>query len=169
MKYIGALIFTLAGLWVGIHKALDERSKVYTLRAVCTMLEIMRSEIASRRTPMDELFLILGRCVSKTLRSFTESVAKKLGEMSDTSFAELWDTELHDKLSMLSDKSIAVLSELGGSLGRYDAQQQAAAINRALSTLSSELAASEERLKSEEKMYIALGGGLSLIISIVLV
>ncbi len=168
MRALGAIILAFAGAHIGITKAREIKKRAVTLRAVCTLLEIMRGEICSRRTPMDELFKILSSNAPNEVAAFCAEMLKKLNRPSDSSFAVLWANAVKDELCILPERCISALCELGGSLGRYDAELQAGAIDRALYDLNATLAEAERKLKEEGKMYIALGSGLGIILAVVL-
>lgn len=169
MRVFGAIILAFAGSYIGITKAREIKKRAATLRAVCAMLEMMRGEICSRRTPMDELFALLSSNASTQVSSFCREMLKKLNRLSDSSFATLWANTVKDELNILPEHCIGALCELGGSLGRYDAELQASAIDRALCDLNATLAEAQAKLKEEGKMYIALGSGLGIILAVVLI
>ena len=118
---------------------------------------------------MDELFSMLRKSGPKTTESFAASVCERLKSLDESSFSELWNESVSENLSCLPQRCTTALCELGASLGRYDAELQSAAADRCLSLLCSELAAEEAKQKANEKMYIGLCGGLSLIAALVLV
>lgn len=169
MNLFGASLIVVAGFYIGFLKASEIRRRVAVLRGVCTMTELIRNEISSRRTPMDELFSMLQKSGPKTTESFAASVCDRLKSLDESSFSELWNESVSENLSCLPQRCTTALCELGASLGRYDAELQSAAADRCLSLLCSELAAEEAKQKANEKMYIGLCGGLSLIAALVLV
>lgn len=169
MNYIGAILLVAAGFYIGLSRAREQRIKVKTLRGVCLMLEVIKSEICSRRTPMDELFSYLSSSGAVEIRGFADSMRKKLRFLNEKSFSQLWCESVESYLKNLPQDCLAVVCEMGTSLGRYDADMQTLAIERALKTLSTRLSELETSLKSDEKMYIALGCGVSLIAALVLI
>lgn len=169
MNIFGAVLLTAAGFYIGFAKARELKVRVSTLRAVCMMIEIIKSEISSRRSPMDELFVLLAKTVPNEAKSFTLTVHDSLSRLGENSFSEIWNKAAESELHALSERSVGVLRELGSTLGRYDADMQTDAADRALILLSNELQAMEAKVRAEEKMYIALGGGLSMIASLMLI
>lgn len=169
MRYFGCTLLVAGGFFLGIRKAEEVKAKVNTLRAVCAMIELIKNEICSRRTPMNELFSYLSVSAPQELLSFIKSLNAKLLTLGEHSFSEIWFSAAKENLRLLPEQSLSALSELGQSLGRYDAALQASAADRAISILSGELKKHEATAKAEEKMYIALGGGLSLIAALILI
>lgn len=169
MNYIGAILLVAAGFYMGLSRARDQRIKVKTLRGVCLMLELIKSEICSRRTPMDELFAYLSYSGTVEIREFADSMRKKLRFLNEKAFSQLWCEAVERHLGNLPQDCLGTVCELGSSLGRYDADMQASAIERAQKTLSARLSVLETNLKADEKMYIALGCGVSLIAALVLI
>ena len=70
MNLFGASLIVVAGFYIGFLKASEIRRRVAALRGVCTMTELIRNEISSRRTPIDELFSILQQCGPNPTESF---------------------------------------------------------------------------------------------------
>ena len=120
MNLFGASLIVVAGFYIGFLKASEIRRRVAALRGVCTMTELIRNEISSRRTPMDELFSMLQKSGPKTTESFAASVCDRLKSLDESSFSELWNESVSENLSCLPQRCTTALCELGASLGRYE-------------------------------------------------
>lgn len=169
MNYFGAALVAISGFYVGFLKAREQKQRLSLLRDVCAMTELIRNEISSMRTPMDELFDMLAKSGPASTRAFSAAMCQRLKKLGESSFSALWSETVHDRLGCLSERSQAALCEFGASLGRYDAELQASAADRCMIALGSELSSAREKEKANEKMYIGLCGGLSLIVALVLV
>ena len=168
MNWIGAVIIVAACSAIGIKKAcsLSNAEKCYA--ALISMLEIAKGEICTRRAPMDEVFTALEKSAAKPVRPFASGVSAQLAVLGEHSFAEIWCACADKYLQHLSTASLAAVKSLGGSLGRYDAGFQCAAIERCMAVLSQEQQLISSGLSANKRMYIGIGSGTGLIIAIML-
>ncbi len=168
MNWLGAVIIVAACSMIGIKKAysLGNTEKCYA--ALISMLEIAKGEICTRRAPMDEVFTVLEEGAAKQVRPFVSAAAAQLTALGEHSFAEIWCGCADKYLQQLSPASLAAVKSLGGSLGRYDAEMQCAAIERCMAVLSQEQQIFSSNLSVNKRMYIGIGSGTGLIIAIML-
>ena len=168
MNWLGAVIIVVACSVIGIEKAcsLGNTEKCYA--ALISMLEIAKGEICTRRAPMDEVFTVLEEGTAKPVRPFVSGAAEQLEALGEHSFAEIWCGCADKYLQQLSPASLAAVKSLGGSLGRYDADLQCAAIDRCMAVLSQEQQLFGSGLSANKRMYIGIGSGAGLIIAIML-
>lgn len=103
------------------------------------------------------------------MNSFISSLETELSSLGGKSFTQIWCENAEKTLQMLSKSSRRALKDLGSSIGKYDAELQAASIDRCISELYDEYKKLSEGLKNNEKMYIGLGTGIGLIFAIILV
>ena len=94
----------------------------------------------------------------------TADLAAGLENLGGAEFGEIWAAAL--ELLDLSDPARAALLNLGGSLGRYGAAEQAAAISACEAELRREAqnAAEEARVMGKLRAGLAAGGGIILAI-----
>lgn len=168
MNWLGAVIIVAACSVIGINKAcsLGNTEKCYA--ALISILEIAKGEICTRRAPMDEVFTVLEEGAAKQVRPFVSAAAAQLTALVEHSFAEIWCGCADKYLQQLSPASLAAVKSLGGSLGRYDAEMQCAAIERCMAVLSQEQQIFSSNLSENKRMYIGIGSGTGLIIAIML-
>jgi len=165
LKFFGAALIIVSGFAVGAAKYASLKRGVAVLYELVASLEIMRGEIVSRLTPLPELMSMLegrGLC-----GCFFGEVYRGLSDMSGLTFREIWNAAL-PCLDALSAEDAAVLSSLGAVLGRYDAREQEAAINRVSARLTLSAKRGSERLPGAGKLYIGLGAGLCAMLAVVL-
>lgn len=55
MKLLGAVLLTAAASVMGLFKARELKASSQSLREIISLLELMRNEICTRRTPMKML------------------------------------------------------------------------------------------------------------------
>lgn len=154
---------------MGLQKASEVRQKAKALRGVCFIIETIGNEIAARKTPLIDIFAMLSLAAPIEVRGFCKAIKAGLGSLGEMSFCEIWSEAVSKELILPSEECIAALKEVGASLGRYDAELQKAALDRALMLLTKELSSYSAFAKANEKMYIALGGGISMIAALMLI
>lgn len=169
MKLLGAVLLTAAASVMGFFKARELKVSSQSLREIISLLELMRNEICTRRTPIKQIFSCSNLPDYRYMNSFISSLETELSSLGSKSFTQIWCENAEKTLQMLSKSSRQALKDLGSSIGKYDAELQAASIDRCISELSSEYEKLNEGLKNNEKMYIGLGTGIGLIAAIILV
>lgn len=164
MKLIGALALVLASAGMGLAEALRLRRRARLTADLAAGLELLRGEIVSRLAPLPEATERLARHGLETARSFYAAVCAGLENLGGAEFGEIWAAAL--ELLDLSDPARAALLNLGGSLGRYGAAEQAAAISACEAELRREAqnAAEEARVMGKLRAGLAAGGGIILAI-----
>lgn len=168
MKLLGGILLTSAASAIGIYMAIQSKRSVRLLGEMLSFLEIMRNEICTRRTPMKQVLCCSNMPKYICLSGFISGIQNELDKLGSKSFTQIWCECADENLLFLSENSRQVIKNLGSSLGRYDAELQAASIDRCICELTAEYEALSGCLKNNEKMYIGLGTGIGLIFSIVL-
>ena len=169
MRYVGAITICLAALFIGLSRAREEKVKTQLLRELCSLLEIMKSEISDNKTALIKLFSMQNLNSFELIFPFIESINMGISSIGDRRFNDIWCGCVSEKLSILPEKSMSALLSLGNSLGRYDAEMQKSSIERCIAKVSAECEAAENSLKNNEKMYIGLGGGAGAILALMLI
>lgn len=169
MKIIGLVLLTAAAAAIGAFKASELKKSVASLSELIAFLEFMRNEICTRRTPMKQLLSANTLPEYQCIQPFTSALDEQLKMLCNMSFSQIWTKCVNEYILLISEESRICLVNLGSSLGRYDAQLQAAAIDRCISELEREYKGLCADLKSNQKMYIGLGTGMGLIVSIILI
>lgn len=164
MKLSGALILCLGFAVLGLQERLRLQRRARLVSDMAAALELLRAEIVTRLAPLPEAAERLGRYGPEGVRTFFLALALGLEEQGGSSFAELWTRGLG--LLELTEPSRRALEELGASLGRYTAEEQASAISVCESRLrrEAERAGEEARVTGRLRAGLALGGGLILAI-----
>lgn len=169
MKLIGAVLLTAAASIMGFFKARELRASSQALREIISLLELMRNEICTRRTPIKQLFLYPNMPDYRYIKVLLNGIEAELPSLGSKSFAQIWYENTEKSLQMLSKSSRQAVKDLGSTIGKYDAELQATSIDRCIYELNDEYAKLNDGLKSNEKMYIGLGTGIGLIFAIVLI
>lgn len=165
MKALGCALLLGASGWFGLGAVWGLRARTDQLRAFLGALEMMERELSCRLAPMPELLDRLAQAPGP-VGEFFALCAGGLGRLGERSFAQLWDKALGAADLCLNEGDLCPLSELGGSLGRYDCGSQCAAIGQARARLEVRLREAEERRERMSRVYgaLSLAAGTFLII-----
>lgn len=164
LRVLGAALVALAGLALGRRC----RERLYTaadaLAGVCTALGLLRGEITERFAPLPEIAARLGQEGPEVCRAWFAALAAALDAEPEARFSALWRRTLERSGPPLAPEARASLCRLGLCLGRYDAPEQAAEIDRCLAslTLAQRRAADTAREKGRLCTGLGLAGGLLL-------
>ena len=162
-KVGGALLVTAAGAAAGLGKKYELRRRAAILSALVEALGLMEQEVATLQTPLPELFHALARDGPEETRAFFAAVAKKTGQVP---ISVLWREQV-DALP-LGEQACKTLGALGMSLGRRDAERQAAEIALTRRRLDALLQREREELRVHGRTYTGLGLSLGAMLAIVL-
>lgn len=164
MRLLGALLTAAAFAALGVSEALRLRRRARLISALCSGLELLRGEIVSRLAPMPEAAERLALHGPEPARKFYAAVCAGLENLGGAEFSEIWRGAL-DLLDM-DGPARAAMEDLGGSLGRYGAEEQASAISACELELrrAAERAAQEAEVTGRLRAGLAAGAGLILAI-----
>lgn len=168
MKYIGVLLMVAAGLGLGMACARRLRVRVYYLDCVERLLEALRDRLQYAVQPLPELWQGIAADVVLSDYPLVREVACELckGNNFYTSFSRAVQAAARD--GQLSAAQAAVLTELGGALGRSSVEQQAQRIVRCVERLEKERQAACQIASERGRVYpmvgLAAGVGLALLL-----
>lgn len=168
MKVLGCALLLGASGWFGLAAVWGMKARTDQLRDFLGALEEMERELSCRLTPMPELLGDLARTPGP-VGEFFGLCAGGLDRLGERSFAQLWDKALCAADLSLNEDDLRPLTELGGSLGRYDCDSQCAAIGQARTRLEVQMADAEEHRERMGRVYgaLSLAAGTFLIILLV--
>jgi stage III sporulation protein AB len=169
LKIIGALMITTATTSLGVLSVKQLKRRVRSLRTLIGALDIMRSEICTRLTPMPELLELLAVQTGEPANIFFTNCLMKQRSMRGRPFAELWRSALDSTKELdLKETELEPLRELGSALGRYDTDRQGEAIMVARKRLEGFLQKAEIERDRESKTRTMLGIAAGVMITIIL-
>lgn len=160
-----ALIAAAFAAW-GISEALRLRRRARLVSALASGLELLRGEIVSRLAPMPEAAERLARHGPEPTRGFYAAVCAGLENLGGSEFSEIWLRALD--LLDLGGPERAAMENLGGSLGRYGAEEQASAISACEQELRRESERASQEAQVMGRLRAGLAAGAGLILAIVL-
>ena len=153
MRLLAALMLVAASGAFGYSLVLAEKRRERLVNGMITRLEILRSEISARLSPLPDCFRLLSETGPEACRSFYSSLLDTMDALGEMEFARLWDACL--SVQELPAEAASALSELGKSLGRYSAQEQRSAIERCIERLK--FCSAERHEKSQQTARLRLG------------
>lgn len=169
MRILGAILLTASASLIGILKAKSLKESAASLAELISFLQMMKCEIATSVMPVK---LIIKRGLESECRyisCFLNELEQGLDSLHDTSFDKMWKNSVTSALTFLSDRQCFLLCSLGESIGRFEPELQGEAIDGCITVFEKDLAEINSQLKSNQKMYIGLGSGAGLILSIILI
>lgn len=156
MKLIGAILLAAASGLFGAALTASGKKKTRLLSAMITSLGMLRAEIATRLTPLPECAERLAESGPGACRSFYASLASAMDALGDVEFSQLWAACV--STLELPRGAREPLLDLGRSLGRFNAPEQAAAIDRCCE----QLGGIYSDIRAAEPAAVKLKLGLSL-------
>lgn len=168
MSRLGALMIVFACTAAGLMKSrsLTQLDRLYT--ELTAVLGIIKSEISSRTAPMDEIIELISVGQAGCIEPFTGLLKQGFTNLGESSFGSIWSNAVSKGLDGISPRSELALKSLGGTLGRYEAAEQAAAIERCITVISAEQSNLQSGLCANKRMYIGIGAASGLMLAIML-
>lgn len=166
MRLLGAALIAVAFAAWGFSEALRLRRRARLISALCSGLELLRGEIVSRLAPMPEAAERLAVNGPEPTRKFYAAVCAGLENLGGAEFSEIWRGALD--LLDIDGAARAAMENLGGSLGRYGAAEQASAISACELELRREAERAAQEAQVMGKLRAGLAAGAGLILAIVL-
>lgn len=170
LRLLGAafIVFACAG-W-GFAQTAQLRKAAAARAGVCKVLEQLRAEISERRTPMWEIALLLRKDAPPPCRTWFAALAEALDAPDGQRFSVLWRQTLQTRAGLpLSAEELESLCLLGLSLGRYDAPEQRAAIDRCLREMERFRVQADEQARIRGRLYPGLGLSAGLLLAVLLI
>jgi len=169
-KIIGAIMVTAATTSLGVMSVRQLKRRVRSLCSLVGALDIMRSEICTRLTPMPELLELLAAQTEEPANIFFANCLIRQRSMRGRPFAELWRSALESTEELeLKEYELEPLLELGPALGRYDTDRQGEAILAAKKRLEAFLQKAESERDRESRTRAMLGVAAGVMITIILI
>ncbi len=157
-KIIGAIMIVGAASVVGLSSSARLTARHRHLLAISRALNIMRSEISELYTPLDELISKLGNLSPVPLSTFFKDCFVAIKSGRDTPFGIIWAKEISRATYLeLHPAERQALSELGGVLGRYSAEEQSRAISHTVRTIDAAALTAASECSKLGRLYGRLG------------
>lgn len=168
LKLLGAalLLSGCAGFgWSGVRNL---ELRVKTLRSMSAALELIGCELDFRAPPVRELFERLAVETEQPAASFFRACAEEMSVGEGRPLSELWRKCVKERLTSLKQAEAACLISVGAVLGRYDAQSQRRALNRAREQLDGYLSGAMQERRQKGRVYGALSAAAGVFLVVLL-
>ncbi len=170
IRIIGAILLVGGAAVIGFGASWELSVRARVLGSFLSALDLMRSEIGNRLTPICELLNKLSGESPPPLNAFFKECEEEKLKKTDVPFSIIWrKTLMHADYLKLKLSEKEVLCELGSVLGRYDAEKQISAIAHFGRRIESLYECAENDRKSLGKLYAKLGliCGVSVVIVLI--
>jgi stage III sporulation protein AB len=158
MRLIGAILLISGTVAWGMAGVMRLRGRVRSLSALTSALEIMKSEICDRLTPLPELFDMMQTEATPPAGLLFRNAGEKLSELGTRPLPMIWREAVAGTPELLlAPSEELVLLELGLSLGRYDIEEQRRAFSYALRRLDTLTKKAESERDANSKLHAFLG------------
>lgn len=164
MKYIGVLLIVAAGLGFGMTVTHRLRSRVDYLCRVERLLETLCERLVYFAQPLTALWQSLSEDTALSAYPLVQETANEMCKGNDfyTSFSAA--IKVAGDAGRLTPKEMALLTDLGGSLGRSGLAEQAELIRHCVERLGRERQTAQTLANERGRIYPMMGfaGGLCL-------
>ena len=165
IRLMGAVLIAFGAAWLGLGAAAELGERVKRLEALSAGLELLERELWERGSPLPEVMEQLSRRTQEPARTLFARCAQACGQLDREPLTDAW-RGLVEELDGLGPESRAALLPLGEVRGRYAAQGQREALERARRALDRAQVRAEEEKTRLGRVYQVLGisGGGFLVI-----
>ena len=164
MRLTGAALLVLAGLLAGIGAAADLGAAVRRREGLRLMLERMAFELERFKTPLPELFDLLGGQLEGEAGALCRYAAQALAGPAKPAMADIWARAV----SALPPAEREVLMPLGHVLGRYGADEQRRALESARTAMEQAEAQARQTLRRSGRMYVGVPAAAAAMLAVLL-
>ena len=169
IRFIGAILITAGTAGWGILGVIRLRRRVRSLAALLSALDILKSEICDRLTPMPELLRQMAAETTYPASLLFKNASDKMAALGSRPFSAIWRQAVRNTPELLlKPHEELVLTELGMSLGRYDIAEQRSAIGYAARRLDECRARAEADRDKNSKVHAFLGFAAGLFVVVIL-
>jgi len=170
VKAIAAGLILMACSGMGFVLASSYTQRVYHLRELIRLMQVLESEIQFSRTTLPTFLAVQAPLFRGVVGRFLTALSQGLQAGTGESFAALWQ----QALGILADNGLPpdVLEDLhfcGAALGRSDAAEQSKQIQQLLIRLERALAAAEQERDQHVRLwqYLGVAAGLFLVLLLI--
>ena len=165
IKLLGSVLVAGGGLWLGIFAAARLRLRLRALEDVIRGIALLEGEMALRGGALEELMQTLAPRAPGAAGGLFADYARALSRLGEDTAAGLWRAAV-DNLSELSREGKDILASLGEFLGRYDREEQCAAMTAVRGQLEQLCAREGEKCRENCRLcrVLSLSGGGFLVI-----
>ncbi|MEG1632701.1 MAG: stage III sporulation protein AB [Oscillospiraceae bacterium] len=166
IKAVGAFMIVSAFFLWGRSRAEELKAHARLLSALLSSLELIRSEVTARLTPIPEIAERLAASGPGETREFFGRLGAELTALGEREFSEIWSS-CAAELKLREDE-LSALADAGRSLGRYGVREQDAALSRCMEILGAAAADARAEAAGGGRLWTGLGITAGLILAVAL-
>lgn len=155
MQAVGVVLLAFGGAWLGFRAAGELSHRAGSLGDMAAALELLAQELEFGGWDLEECFRFLSRNGRGTAGRFFAACAEGMEHLDEEEFSSLWLRLCGE--SGLGAEGQRILSALGHTLGRCDAQRQRQALDSAAQSLEALAQQTGEQYRRQGKVFQALG------------
>ena len=167
MRVAGALMVILSCSVFGFSMAGSLRKRAEFLHSLVNLLTVMRNELCASLLPVRDVLGMLSQNGNGSARVFFE---RCLLQLEECDFKTAWTAAaLGGRVWGMADEECRMLAELGGVIGRYEAEKQRELIDRTAEYFERRARFADEEKRRQYKLRAALGIGSGLMLAILMI
>ena len=156
-KWLGASLIFLSCGYAGYLTSSTLARRTAAVRSFADGLALLQSEIGGRQTPLLPAFRLCARQTAGEAKRFFEQLCRLLEQEPNQPAADLLRQLLEQGDWGLTEEDAGILTALGPTLGRYDGQTQAQALERQRKKLEQNMARAREEQESQGRLWRTAG------------
>lgn len=169
MSLIGAVMILAACVLAAMRMVREETSRLRTLRELSAALARLQAEMNLHLTDLPSLAKSLGGECSDRAGRFFAGLSAKLDKLGEKSFPQLWAENVRELLPELEAEDREAFLRLGQTLGRYELDEQLAAIERCRATLDRSASQLAQCLPERRRLAFGLMSAAGALLCILLI
>ncbi len=158
-----------ACLFWGLGKAYSLQLRKRCLSGMISALNLAASEIGTLSSPTPEVLRRLSGSYQRDVRDFFESVLSSLYKDDGECLGDIWRSAVYEELQSLNAQQKEEIAGLSDTMGRYDGDEQAAAMRRCIIRLEGELETVSEKASGALRLYGGLGLCAGLMLAFIMI
>ena len=166
MKLWGAIIIIAAGVMLGILPLAEMNERIRILSEYNYALNRLKSELSTYGTSIPQSMRNLS--LENKRASLFGAVSEHIELYGAMAFSEGWKSYIVKHRGMMGEQAYCAVIDLADVLGRYSIEEQLAAIERALCSISLGQDETKKKLQRVSKLYLGTSISLSLMLVVLL-
>lgn len=168
IKTIGLVMIVTSCSMMGISMGREMEKRKLLLRDHIAALELIRTEICYKNTPMDEILIRLAdHCREETLTFYKNAFEAASSGLAFSTAAEKQYEQL--KKDGLAEEDIDGIRAACRTLGRYDSVTQSEQLAAAIVLLDKELQVLQSEISSKERIYKTAGATVGIALALMVI
>lgn len=157
IRVVGSSLLAAGAALLGVCAVWHMNKRVCDLYQLILGLESMARELDYRLAPLPELLKLAEAATQTRVSMFFGLCAKGAEHLNGRTFQSVWQQAIEAGQLRLEPSDIAVLEQLGGVLGRYDAENQLQSLRETVAQIKAQYGEAGEERRRLGRVYSVLG------------